>query len=178
VSLVTQVHIYASVQDAFLWTPFSLSAMADIPLQVVSDNTASERRITPSWTISQLKTKLVPITGIPYTSQKLSLKLSGSQNVPVEAADEEQTQLSSFPLAPYAELIVSFRSPLLDLQTTSCPRLRLGVTSTHTPHIYIHPHWHHILSRCGYRILSHTHLPPIAHSLGCQVMSAASLGSS
>jgi hypothetical protein len=106
--------------------------MVDIPLQVVSDNTASERRITPSWTISQLKTKLVPITGIPYTSQKLSLKLSGSQNVPVEASDEEQTQLSNFPLAPYAELIVRFRSLFLDQQTTTYPHVRLGVTSTHT----------------------------------------------
>lgn len=85
--------------------------MADVPLQVISDNAASERRITPSWTISTLKTKLEPITGIPTTCQRLSLKASATgEAVPIEAADEDGTLLSSFPLAPYAELHVSFHS--------------------------------------------------------------------
>jgi tubulin-folding cofactor B len=82
--------------------------MADVPLQVISENAASERRITPSWSISTLKTKLEPITGVPPSAQKLSLKTSGgSDAIPVEAADEDNTRLSSFPLAPYAELHVS-----------------------------------------------------------------------
>lgn len=81
--------------------------MADVPLQVVSDNAAGERRITPSWTIGQLKAKLEPITGIPPLSQKLSLKVPGSDAVAIEAADEENTRLASFPLTPYAELHVS-----------------------------------------------------------------------
>ncbi len=84
--------------------------MADVPLQVISDNAASERRITPSWTIGQLKAKLEPITGIPPLSQKLSLKISGREQIPIEATDEENTRLSSFPLAPYAELHVSFHT--------------------------------------------------------------------
>lgn len=82
--------------------------MADVPLLVISEYAASERRITPSWSIFQLKTKLEPVTGIPPSCQILSLKASaGSEKIPVEAADEDAVRLSSFPLAPYAELHVS-----------------------------------------------------------------------
>jgi len=87
-------------------------AMADIPLQVVSDNFALERRITPSWSINVLKTKLEHITGVPPSSQKLYLKLSGQPAIPIEAADEDRTQLASFPLIAYAELQVSKRCKL------------------------------------------------------------------
>ncbi|KAM0463521.1 hypothetical protein ACHAPV_002061 [Trichoderma viride] len=87
--------------------------MADVPLLVISENAASERRITPSWSIFQLKTKLEPVTGIPPSCQILSLKASaGSEKIPVEAADEDAVRLSSFPLAPYAELhVVDTRPP-------------------------------------------------------------------
>jgi tubulin-folding cofactor B len=84
----------------------SLQTAGDIPLLVSSENSSSERRITPSWTIGQLKAKLEPITGIPPLSQKLSLQ-HGNQCTPIEAADEENTQLGTFPLAPYAEIVVS-----------------------------------------------------------------------
>jgi tubulin-specific chaperone B len=86
----------------------SMHAAGDIPLQITSENSSSERRITPSWTIGQLKAKLEPITGIPPLSQKLTLKLGSRQSVPMEAADEENTQLGVFPLAPYAEIHLSF----------------------------------------------------------------------
>ncbi|OTA96721.1 hypothetical protein M434DRAFT_392661 [Hypoxylon sp. CO27-5] len=78
--------------------------MADIPLQVISENSVSERRITPSWSITQLKRKLEPVTGIPPSSQRISLKTASKETVPVEAADEDTTLLSSFPLSAYAEL--------------------------------------------------------------------------
>lgn len=81
--------------------------MADVPLMVVSENASSERRITPSWTITQLRAKLEPITGIPPSCQKLSIQQTGSASVAIEAADEDATQLSNFPLRPYAELLVS-----------------------------------------------------------------------
>ena len=81
--------------------------MADVPLQVISEQAASERRISPSWSINQLRGRLEPITGIPPSSQKLSLKAVGGERIAIEAADEENTRLSSFPLAPYAELHVS-----------------------------------------------------------------------
>lgn len=84
--------------------------MADVPLQVVSDNSSSERRITPSWTISQLKSKLEFVTGIPPSSQRLSLKTNSQEVIPIDAADEDAVHLSSFPLIAYTELRVSFRS--------------------------------------------------------------------
>ncbi|KAJ0162275.1 Cell polarity protein alp11 [Colletotrichum tanaceti] len=84
--------------------------MADVPLQVISENSSSERRITPSWTISQLRTKLEPITGIPPSSQRISLK-TASGSLSVEASDEDNVQLSGFPLAPYAELHVADTRP-------------------------------------------------------------------
>ncbi len=87
----------------------SLQTAGDLPLQITSENSSSERRVTPSWTIGQLKAKLEPVTGIPPLSQRLILKLPGQQpSVPLEAADEETTQLGSFPLAAYAEIHVSF----------------------------------------------------------------------
>jgi|SRR5687768_4777562 tubulin-folding cofactor B len=89
-------------------TAFSSNAiMADVPLMVVSENASSERRITPSWTITQLRAKLEPITGIPPSCQKLAIQVPGSPPVAIEAADEDSTHLSSFPLRAYAELSVS-----------------------------------------------------------------------
>ncbi|KAI1107330.1 CAP Gly-rich domain-containing protein [Jackrogersella minutella] len=78
--------------------------MADIPLQVISENSASERRITPSWSIGQLKRKLEPVTGIPPSSQRISLKIASKETIAVEAVDEDSTLLSNFPLSAYAEL--------------------------------------------------------------------------
>ena len=61
----------------------SLSTPSDIPVQIIVPNDtnpsgtpllSAERRITPSWTVSQLKTKLEPITGIPASSQSLHTK--------------------------------------------------------------------------------------------------------
>ncbi|KAI1652203.1 CAP Gly-rich domain-containing protein [Daldinia loculata] len=78
--------------------------MADVPLQVISENSTSERRITPSWSITQLKRKLEPITGIPPSSQRISLKTASKKSIPIEAADEDVVLLSNFPLSAYAEL--------------------------------------------------------------------------
>lgn len=82
----------------------------DIPLIITSENSSSERRITPSWTIGQLKARLEPVTGIPPLSQRLTLKFGSNQSVPIEAVDEENTQVATFPLAPYAEIHVSLDS--------------------------------------------------------------------
>lgn len=83
------------------------ATMADVPLRVVSENTSSERRITPSWSISRLKAKLETVTGIPPSSQKLFLKPSAQESIPIEASDEDSTYLTSFPLVAYTELHVS-----------------------------------------------------------------------
>jgi tubulin-folding cofactor B len=83
-----------------------MQTAGDVPLLITSDSSSSERRITPSWTIGQLKAKLEAVTGVPPLSQKIVLRVNG-QAVPIEAVDEENTQLYGFPLAPYAELHVS-----------------------------------------------------------------------
>ncbi|KAK3315306.1 CAP Gly-rich domain-containing protein [Apodospora peruviana] len=85
--------------------------MADVPLYVVSEYSSSERRITPSWSIAQLKKKLEPITGIPPSCQRISLKTPSNENISVEAADEESTYLQTYPLSPYAELRVTDTRP-------------------------------------------------------------------
>lgn len=81
--------------------------MADVPLVVVSENSSSERRITPSWSISTLKAKLETITGIPPSAQRILLKTAAEGSIPIEASDEDSTDLSAFRLTAYAELQVS-----------------------------------------------------------------------
>lgn len=80
-------------------------------MYVVSDYSSAERRITPSWSIAQLKTKLEPITGIPPSCQQIFLKTALNENIPLVGADEETTYLQSFPLAPYAELRINDTRP-------------------------------------------------------------------
>ncbi|KAI1007498.1 hypothetical protein K3495_g722 [Podosphaera aphanis] len=90
----------------------AMQTARDIPLQIISPNSCSERRITISWTIGQLKAKLEPITGIPPLSQKLTLKVGGQQSVDLAAVDEENMRLESFTLVPYAEIHVTDLRPV------------------------------------------------------------------
>ncbi|KAF2250622.1 hypothetical protein BU26DRAFT_267068 [Trematosphaeria pertusa] len=89
----------------------SLQAAADVPLLISSPNSSSERRISPSWTIAHLKTRLEPITGVPAGSQQLTLRVGSQDGIAISAADEEQTQLAAFPLQPYAEITVGDTRP-------------------------------------------------------------------
>ncbi|KAE8348455.1 CAP Gly-rich domain-containing protein [Aspergillus coremiiformis] len=64
---------------AFQYTP------VDIPVLITTSTTnansephfVTERRITPTWTVMQLKSKLETMTGIPPGSQRLKLKRPG-----------------------------------------------------------------------------------------------------
>lgn len=85
--------------------------MADIPLFVVSEYSASERRVTPSWSISEFKAKMESVTGIPPGSQKLTYKTATSEKVSMDVADEDATLLSAFPLARNGEIHVCFDIP-------------------------------------------------------------------
>jgi tubulin-folding cofactor B len=85
----------------------NMQTARDVPLFIRSEVTSSERRITPSWSIAQLKTKLEPITGIPSSSQKLTLKLPGQEPALIEASDEDSTHLDRWHLQAYAEIEVS-----------------------------------------------------------------------
>lgn len=78
----------------------------DIPLIITSVASSSERRITPSWTVAQLKSKLEPVTGIPPTSQRLLLRTSNQAEQIIEAGNEEDVQLWRWPLTDYAEIHV------------------------------------------------------------------------
>ncbi|KAF2755107.1 hypothetical protein EJ05DRAFT_478914 [Pseudovirgaria hyperparasitica] len=84
----------------------SMQSQPDVPMLVTSATTKSERRITPSWSIAQLKTRLEPITGIPASAQRLTI-----QGAPVEAVDEESVQLAAYPLQAYAEIYVHDTRP-------------------------------------------------------------------
>jgi hypothetical protein len=90
----------------------SLQSAADVPLLISSPNSSSERRISPSWSIAHLKSRLEPITGVPASSQQLSLRVGSQDAVPISAVDEEQTRLAQFPLQPYAEITVSVSIPV------------------------------------------------------------------
>lgn len=114
----------------------TMQTAADIPLQIRSPASASERRITPSWTISQLKARLEPITGIPAACQRLSLNLGGSQpSIAIDAADEDVANLAAFPLQPYAEIYVSPCSYLLGFEAHAVytDMLVFGKKITETP---------------------------------------------
>ena len=84
-----------------------MATAQDVPLLIISTASSSERRITPSWTISHLKAKLEPITGIPPGAQKLTLRLPDqSEETVIEAADEGSVEIGRWPLVAYAELKV------------------------------------------------------------------------
>ncbi|KAK5172567.1 uncharacterized protein LTR77_002687 [Saxophila tyrrhenica] len=88
-----------------------MATSADIPLLITSENASSERRISPSWSVAHLKGRLEPITGIPATCQRISLKVGSQTPQNIEAVDEEATQLAQWPLQAYAELTISDTRP-------------------------------------------------------------------
>jgi len=117
----------------------SLQSAADVPLLISSPNSSSERRISPSWSLAQLKARLEPITGVPASSQQLSLRVGSQDAVALTAADEEQTRLAAFPLQPYAEITVS-ASSALSLHARRSPVLAVSTlpSSRELPHL-CHP---------------------------------------
>jgi tubulin-folding cofactor B len=92
-----------------------MTTTADVPLLIISENARSERRISPAWTIAQLKGRLEPITGVPASSQRLTLKVASWPDQNLQTVNEENTQLGAFTLQSYAELHVSSR---FDCSTT------------------------------------------------------------
>ncbi|KAI2625504.1 CAP Gly-rich domain-containing protein [Xylaria nigripes] len=112
--------------------------MADIPLLVISESSSSERRITPSWTIGQLKSKLEPVTGVPPSCQRLRLKTSAGESIPIEAEDEDATPLFNFPLAPYAELQVT-QSPQAFVSIAAGPGAKMNFNDISGVEKYVMP---------------------------------------
>ncbi|KAL8841758.1 MAG: hypothetical protein Q9170_000791 [Blastenia crenularia] len=86
----------------------------DIPILITSPAASSERRVNLSWTISQLKAKLEPITGIAPSLQKITLRLPGRlEGTAISAKDEDRTGIASWSLPAYAELHVTSTDPSL-----------------------------------------------------------------
>ncbi|KAI9849413.1 MAG: hypothetical protein M1838_000156 [Thelocarpon superellum] len=86
----------------------SLHTTADVSLLITSASSSSERRITPSWSIATLKSKLEPVTGIPPSSQRLVLHVGGAGGVDddtlhdgreISAPDETKTTLENWRLS-------------------------------------------------------------------------------
>lgn len=74
--------------------------MADFSVFIESEDTKSERRISPGWSIGTLKVKMWPITGIPPDSQLLSL--------PYQSEDD---LIGSFNIEPFSVLSIRDRRP-------------------------------------------------------------------
>jgi hypothetical protein len=107
----------------------ALQPAPDVPLLVSSPNASSERRITPSWSIALLKTRLEPITGIPAQSQRLALRVGSQDAIPLAAPDEETTLLSAFPLQAYAEITVSQNHRVFSFDSPLRARSMSGLTT-------------------------------------------------
>ncbi|WEW61834.1 hypothetical protein PRK78_007331 [Emydomyces testavorans] len=77
---------------AFQATPADVSVIVSIASDGASGERASsfatERRITPTWTISQLKGKLETVCGIPVSSQRLRLKAPGREDQWIDGDDQ------------------------------------------------------------------------------------------
>lgn len=84
----------------------AMQTARDVPMLITCGASSSERRITPSWTITQLKAKIEQVTGIPPSSQGLMLH-AGGQKHSIEAEDEDAVQVGKWPLVDYAEIKVS-----------------------------------------------------------------------
>lgn len=90
--------------------------MADIPIFVTSDQISSERRISPSWTISELKSKLETITGIPPANQQLQVYVSSTATsaAPISIAsstNEDTTTIAQFNLTAYGRIHINDTRP-------------------------------------------------------------------
>ncbi|KAI9657010.1 MAG: hypothetical protein M1821_003176 [Bathelium mastoideum] len=83
----------------------------DVPVLVRSENSSSERRVSPLWTIQQFKSRLEPITGIPALHQRLSLGASGSGRG-LEVDDEDASTVEGWALEPYSEIYVQDTRPI------------------------------------------------------------------
>ncbi|ORY06732.1 hypothetical protein K493DRAFT_202972 [Basidiobolus meristosporus CBS 931.73] len=83
--------------------------MSVVILFVTSESSNSERRFDKALTISQLKIKLEPITGIPAESQRLSLYNGEALIGSLEGNDE--IMLGAYPVENYMTLQVNDTNP-------------------------------------------------------------------
>ncbi|KAI4189981.1 MAG: hypothetical protein L6R41_001089 [Letrouitia leprolyta] len=88
------------------------ATIRDIPILITSPAATSERRVSPLWTISHLKAKLEPITGISPSQQRLTLRLPDQlDGTAISAKDEDRTEIGAWSFSAYAELHVTSTDP-------------------------------------------------------------------
>lgn len=94
---------------AFQPTPADISVVITTPASAKAAGTepsfVTERRVTPSWTVAQLKGKLETMTGIPPGSQRLRVKVPGR---PDQWAEGEEHLIGEWGLVKGSELEVGF----------------------------------------------------------------------
>lgn len=78
----------------------------------------TERRITPTWTVMQVKAKLETMTGIPPGSQRLRVKVPGR---PDQWADGDDRLIGDWGLVKGSEIEVSTLLFLLDSTLAALP---------------------------------------------------------
>jgi hypothetical protein len=116
-----------TVKMAFQPTPADISVIITSPAAAKSANGApmflTERRVTPSWTVMQLKGKLETMTGVPPSSQRLRVKVPGQAE---QWADNDDQLIGTYGLTKGSEIEVGFLSKStggLPLSTSLGPRL-------------------------------------------------------
>ncbi|KAJ6127459.1 hypothetical protein N7523_003071 [Penicillium sp. IBT 18751x] len=97
---------------AFQPTPADISVIITSPAAAKSANGEptflTERRVTPSWTVMQLKGKLETMTGVPPSSQRLRVKVPGQQ---AQWADNDDQLIGNYGLAKGSEIEVHDSRP-------------------------------------------------------------------
>ncbi|ORX63151.1 hypothetical protein DM01DRAFT_1331225 [Hesseltinella vesiculosa] len=73
-----------------------------------SENITAERRLEKGWSIEELKTKLEPITGIPFSTQQLSLYQGDTCLGPL---DDDARLLGSYPIENFMRLHITDTNP-------------------------------------------------------------------
>lgn len=93
---------------SFQPTPADISVLITSPASAKASSAepsfVTERRVTPSWTVEQLKGKLETMTGVPPGSQRLRVKIPGRPDQWVEGDDR---LISDWGLVKGSEIEVS-----------------------------------------------------------------------
>lgn len=98
---------------SFQPTPADVSVIITSPASAKAASSepsfVSERRVTPSWTVMQLKGKLETMTGVPPGSQRLRVKVSGR---PDQWAENDDRLVAEWGLVKGSEIEVGVAMPL------------------------------------------------------------------
>ncbi|KAL4786690.1 CAP Gly-rich domain-containing protein [Aspergillus varians] len=115
---------------SFQPTPADISVVittASTPSSSDEPRLHSERRITPTWTVQQVKSKLETMTGVPPSSQRLRLKTPGR---PDQWLDGDDTTIGDWGL---------MRGSEIEVHDTRPPGARVNFTDLSSVEKYVLP---------------------------------------